>query len=239
MINSPEISRLMCTLINRCLIYEDLVSVSTIPAGMERRRQVWVFRCLSVVLTTKHPIDNLKSSTELKNIVELIMWFLSEEEWKWNMKKLTNLSPSCSTRQFRNAVCPTRVVTFRATERSKYGCDEKFWFMLLLSRRLFVSKFLYAWYGSRMGWDGDKRLFHGIAWNKKKTDDNIMWAVHKSGSQLAQREFVFSGFFVEGVGGKCSACFDCFAKMIINWKIFSFIELPSHTCLRNSFFWLD
>lgn len=61
---------------------------------------------------------------------------------------LTNLSLSCSTRQFRNAVCPTRVVMLRGTEKSKYGCDEKFWLMLLLSRRLFVSRFRYAWYGS-------------------------------------------------------------------------------------------
>lgn len=73
----------------------------------------------------------------------------------WRGVKLTNLSPSCSTRQLRKAVWPTRVVMLRATEKSKYGCeatvgccDAKFWFMLLLSWRLFVSKFRYAWYGS-------------------------------------------------------------------------------------------
>ena len=34
---------------------------------------------------------------------------------------LTPLSPSCSTRQWRKAVCPTAVVTLRATLKSKYG----------------------------------------------------------------------------------------------------------------------
>lgn len=90
--------------------------------------------------------------TSFEHLHDAILISKDEEKKKSKLRRteinLTNLSPSCSTRQFRNAVWPTRVVTFRATEKSKYGCEEKFWLMLLLSRRLFVSKFLYAWYGS-------------------------------------------------------------------------------------------
>lgn len=38
--------------------------------------------------------------------------------------KLTDLSPSCSTRHCRNVVWPTRAVTFRDTSKLKYGCKD-------------------------------------------------------------------------------------------------------------------
>lgn len=58
MINSPEISHLMYTLINRRLIYEDLVSVSTIPADERKRRK----KTMNVIILAASwpPPDNLE-----------------------------------------------------------------------------------------------------------------------------------------------------------------------------------
>lgn len=48
-------------------------------------------------------------------------------------ERLTDLSPSCSTRHRKNAVWPMRAVTFRGTSKSKYGCSDIFCSMRLLS----------------------------------------------------------------------------------------------------------
>lgn len=47
-------------------------------------------------------------------------------------RRITVLSPSCFTRQFKYAVCPTCAVTLRTTSKSKYGWNDMLWSKRLL-----------------------------------------------------------------------------------------------------------
>lgn len=49
---------------------------------------------------------------------------------------LTSLSPSCSTRQCRNPVCPTVTVTLRCSSKSKYGCSPKLVVIVVVGGRM-------------------------------------------------------------------------------------------------------
>lgn len=58
------------------------------------------------------------------NILLLDIEIQTKEFGGWVERKLTDLSPSCSTLHGRNVVWPTLAVTFRGTSKLKNGCKD-------------------------------------------------------------------------------------------------------------------